>query len=581
MRVPSPPAEPIVDDQQLLRETGFRSSIETLERVELRPASKDSPSVLPHWLVGLHYRLTPCVTDVEFMTTERQGWLWGSTERILKGRRAFQHLHDAIPMLQRFEISADGKVHYSSRMLGSGVLDTWQAARGGVPNERESILHVQHTNVGWSHGGKWKKKFDLPDTNMAVIGSSITSDFPLGPYHGAEGRLVMHQAGLPIMQEVDYQSPVGKQLFSYSWLNREFIGTPCPQPLTDPDSRELINVLVEYGMEEYATYRVISLPHEHVDSTWTEQAIGRVIAKFKAPPALLNSFCITPSYVVVPIFPLTYDPMDQPSVFKDKGFIDGLYERLQWNPQGDTLFFVVSRLNGCLCAVYRSEACFAFSAVNAFESDDGNAVYLDLCAYDNVSVLAALELRYLRGSRARHVFPTPLLRRYALPSLKQESAAFFGAAGQLPRFPTAPYHTLLKRAFEAPVISPSMIGKQASLIYGLSFRKGDTERPGAFWNSIIRIDPLYPHDVLEWSELGCFPSPPVLIPRPGDPREDAGVFVTTVLDVLRKRSFLLVLDAATMRDVGRFWLPVGVSPSLLSGCWLQSLMGPEVLGGSE
>lgn len=577
MSFPIPMEEPLIDDHRLLRELGFRNSAGTEERLELRPIKKDGEFKIPPWFVGLHYRLAPCISDVEFLRSEHQFWLWRGVKRILKGRRSFQHLFDAIPMLQRFEIGPDGKVHYSSRILGSRVLDAWQGAQGGIPSEHESIVHVQHTHVGWSHSSQWRKKFDLPDKEKAVIGSSITSDFPLGPYHGAEGRLLMHQEGVPIMQEVDFQAPLGKELFSYSLINREFCGTPCPNPLTDPETKELVNVLVDYGKDDYATYRIISIPHEHADSPWHEQPIGKVMAKFKAPPALVSSFCITPSYVVIPLYPLYYRATDQPSVFKNGGFIDGLYDRLQWNPQGDTLFYVVSRRNHSLAAVYRSEACFAFHAVNAFESEDGNSVYMDLCAYEDVSVVEALELHHLRSSKPRHTLPTPLLRRYIIPHLREESAAFFGAAGQLPRFPTAPYHTLLKQAFESPVISPNVIGKQATLYYGLSLRKGDIEKLGAFWNSIIRVDPLYLHEILEWSETGCFPSPPVYVPCPGDPREESGVLITTVLDVLRKRSFLLILEAGTMKALGRYWLPVAVSPSLLGGCWVQTLLGPEVL----
>jgi carotenoid cleavage dioxygenase-like enzyme len=573
MRCPSPPVEPELDDHQLLRQSGFSNAEETRERCRLRQAK--TMEGLPHWLVGLYYRLAPAVFDVEYLKTSR-GW-FGSEEQIQREAKQFRHLFDAIPMLQRFEIGADGQVYYSSKVLGRRVLEAWQSAKGQVPRSKD-ILQALYTRVRQGRGN-WKDRIILPGPQNIIVGSTIVGNFPMGPYRGTEGRVVLHQQGLPIVQEVDWQSPAGKSCFAYSSLNDEFVGTPCAKPLFDPGTGKTLNILVEYGSKDFVTYRVVELePTPEAGPAWEgPDQLGTVVAKFKARPALLESFAITTKYVIIPLFPTVYPATDQPSPFKDGTLVDGLFDKLRFDAHGDTLFYVVSRRDRCLAAVYRSEAAFAFNIVNAFESDNGDSIFLDISTYEDDRAIDALNISVLRQQVTRHHMPVPMLRRYCLLSLKEESARLYGAAGQLPHFPTAPYHNLAKQPLEFPLVAPSRVGSQAQFVYGLSVRKADQEKLGTWWNSIVKIDPLCPHDVLEWTEPGCFPGPPTFASRPNDVREDEAALLTTVLDVTRKRSFLLILDASTMSELGRFWLPVAVAPSHLGGCWLQSFLGPAAL----
>ncbi len=573
MRAPSPPAEPVLDDQQILRQVGFRNAPHTKERCELR--RQKIPTALPSWLVGIHYRLAPSIFDINYINI-RSSW-FSSGETIEQKSRCFNHLFEAIPMLQRFEFSHEGKVFYSSSVLGRKLVQNWESAKGSVP-KRKDLVQAMYTSVGLPHGRTWKKRFRYPEKHNILCGSTIVPNFPMGDYRGIEGKLVLHQEGLPFVQEADIQTASVKDCFAYSSLNDDFKGIPCTKPLIDPTSGSLINVLTDFGPEEFATYRILSIPSSRPSSPlegFEEESLGFVVAKFKAPPTLLQSFAITPNYVIIPIYPLYYAHRDSPSIFKDGGLVEGLHDRLRFDPQADTLFYVVSRTQNCLLAVYRSEASFAFNIVNAFESADSKTLNIDVCSYENDAILGALEMHLLRRQTVKHRFPTPIPRRYTLRNIREEAASFYGAAGQLIRFPTAIYHGLVKQPIEFPTINPLTIGSQNQFIFGLSVRPVDREKPGALYNSIIKIDPLYPHDYKEWSETGCFPSPPVFISTPNDIREDSGVLLTTVLDVMRKRSFLLILDAETLNDLGRYWLPVALSPSFLSGCWIQGLLGPE------
>ncbi len=58
-------------------------------------------------------------------------------------------------------------------------------------------------------------------------------------------------------------------------------------------------------------------------------------------------------------------------------------------------------------------------------------------------------------------------------------------------------------------------------------------------------------DVLIWEEENFYPSEPVFIPSPNGEEEDDGVVLSAVLGLKGQKSFLLVLDGATFKEIAR------------------------------
>ena len=52
------------------------------------------------------------------------------------------------------------------------------------------------------------------------------------------------------------------------------------------------------------------------------------------------------------------------------------------------------------------------------------------------------------------------------------------------------------------------------------------------------------------------PSEPIFVARPGAKDEDDGVLLTVSMDSIEKRSSLLVIDAITMKEIGRAKMPL-------------------------
>ena len=58
-----------------------------------------------------------------------------------------------------------------------------------------------------------------------------------------------------------------------------------------------------------------------------------------------------------------------------------------------------------------------------------------------------------------------------------------------------------------------------------------------------------------WSEEGCYPGEPVFVAEPDAQEEDAGALLSVTLDARAQTSFLLVLDARDLSELGRARVP--------------------------
>jgi carotenoid cleavage dioxygenase-like enzyme len=81
--------------------------------------------------------------------------------------------------------------------------------------------------------------------------------------------------------------------------------------------------------------------------------------------------------------------------------------------------------------------------------------------------------------------------------------------------------------------------------------------PGNFIDNITKIElgAQQRAQTRTWHEDSCYPGEPVFVPRPGGTAEDDGVLLSVVLDLRKQRSFLLVLDAATLEERARTAVP--------------------------
>jgi beta,beta-carotene 9',10'-dioxygenase len=165
--------------------------------------------------------------------------------------------------------------------------------------------------------------------------------------------------------------------------------------------------------------------------------------------------------------------------------------------------------------------------VNAHEAD--GALVVDLCAYEDPSVIDALYLDNVRGTPA---LPGVRARRYTidLDGGRVEERDLWDGDFELPRIA---YRTRNGRPYR--------------FAYGAGGEAAWTDR-------IVKLD-VEAGAASHWEAEGCFPSEPVFVPEPDGEAEDAGVLLSVVLDAARGTSFMLVLDARDLTELARAHAP--------------------------
>jgi carotenoid cleavage dioxygenase-like enzyme len=243
-------------------------------------------------------------------------------------------------------------------------------------------------------------------------------------------------------------------------------------------------------------------------------------------PAYMHSFGLTEQYVVLAEFPYVVNPLG--IILRDRPFI----ENYQWDPERGTRFVVVDRDSGEVVADPVADPFFAFHHVNAFE-DDGDVV-VDVCRYDDASVVDALYLDEIRSPD--FAMPQSTLDRYRVP--------LDGGAVASER--------LYDGVLELPRINYERSnGRPYQYVYGVSTRPTAVDDMP---NRLVKVD-VETSAAAVWEAPNTYPSEPVFVGAPDADAADDGVVLSLVLDAETDRSFLLVLDASTFEELARASVP--------------------------
>jgi len=237
----------------------------------------------------------------------------------------------------------------------------------------------------------------------------------------------------------------------------------------------------------------------------------------------MHSFSVTPRWVVLVEGPFTAYP---------RALSSSRHPYLRnyvWDAGRGSRILVVDRRTGVLKTTLSARPLFALHHINAW--DDGDQVVVDLAAYADPSILDALA--FDDGEVPAGDFPAPLATRLVI-DLELERVLCSPL-----KCPPGEFCTLDTRFSMRP--------------YTILFAAGPT-RTGELINRLYRYD-FTTDRLIEWSSDNCFPGAPIFVPAAADSQEGEGWLLTIVLDVLAKRSFVLILDAVTMTEQARAWFP--------------------------
>lgn len=435
-------------------------------------------------------------------TFVRNGPVWVQ----INGQK-LEHWFDGPAMLHAFSFQA-GKVLYSNKFLRTQVYQ--KIFKQGSLNYSGFATEPHHS---------WFEKLKIFFTPRSNSNSLVNANVNVVTIAGQT--VALTETPLPVRFDIKTLDTLGDLVFQDNLPKKDIFESAHPQ--YDPQAEEKINYLVDYGRQsKYVLYRYN--PKEAKREVIAEVGVEK--------PAYMHSFAITEHYIVLVEFPLRVDPLDL--MIMSKPFI----KNFNWYPEQGTNFIVVNRKTGKqVKAIKYSKPFFAFHHVNAFEKDEN--IILDLVTYPDAGIVfkagdEPVSAINTEVQNKTSIIPTQLVRfTLSLKEDRVEENVILNAKLEFPRI----NEKLNAHAYRyIYAVDPNLLAQETDL------------RP------LYKIDTLS-HKTLLWQEPGMTPGEPVFIAKPGSTEEDEGVVITIVMDVLKQKAFLLVLDAQTFKELGRAYAP--------------------------
>jgi all-trans-8'-apo-beta-carotenal 15,15'-oxygenase len=255
---------------------------------------------------------------------------------------------------------------------------------------------------------------------------------------------------------------------------------------------------------------------------------------------MIHDFALTPTKAVVVIAPITLPTVPVALLAGKKSF----GESLRWRPRKGTRIGVYDRSTGEL-RLYKTDPFMMFHTVNAF--DDGDDTVVDLCAYDDASIM-----RQFTEVMAGH--------SYRLPTPPHPERLRLRSNGKVER------RRLSETILELPRVAGRSFGGEHGRIYGVS-----AAEDADFLSTPAAVDPATGKASLAPVTSAQFAGELVPVTKPGATSDDDVWLLTLVLDADRGRSELWVLDGADLAAPPVAVVPLPhVVPFGFHGNWVRA-----------
>jgi beta,beta-carotene 9',10'-dioxygenase len=410
-------------------------------------------------------------------------------------RQTIGHWFDGLAMLHRFGF-ADAQVSYTNRFLRSDAFkrakETGRLAAGGFATDPCASL-FQRVMAMFSP--------ERPD-NCNVSVNAL-----------AHQAVALTETPMPVCFDAETLETLGHYEISPDVGGR----VSTAHPHHDAERQKQFSYVIDFG--RVSQYRLFAVDDEDgKQSVIAKQPVDR--------PAYMHSIGMSDHYLVLAEFPLVVNPLS--FLLRNEPFI----RNYRWQPERGSRFHVFDKDDGRRITTAEGEPFFAFHHVNAYEA--GGKLLVDVVAYPDASIIDQLYLARLRA--AEPIDGASLLTRYVIP--------LQGSGDR------AEVERISDTRIELPRINyVRHAGQPYHVLWGTGNRQ-----PGNFLDSIVRVDTVTGGSQVWW-EAGTYPGEPVFVATPGSSAEDDGVLLSVVLDARHARSFLLVLDAATLAEIGRAECP--------------------------
>jgi carotenoid cleavage dioxygenase-like enzyme len=456
-------------------------------------------------------------------------WLRGSLIRtgptiFTLAQQSMQHWFDGLAMLQKFAF-ADGKARYTGRFLRSP--DYVKSTRSGRVTYDEFVSVPQRSLR--------QRLFTLVDperqfgrngmVNVLKITDSCSIAMTENPL-----AVQFNPADVSSIGSFDYPDDL------HSVLN--MITTAHPR--YDVSRKAIYNFVARLIplRPRYVIYRI-------EDGSTRRTVVGEIETDALA---YMHSFGMSEHYIVLAEFPLVTHPT---ALFFLPLFGTPYIKSYTWQAQRGTRFRVMDKRDGKLVGTWEHDAFFAFHHVHAQEV--GDELLVDLSVYeggpaiiDRALPVAPARCRWRRDFLLRSAPLPPAAARRSGARRAPRRADVGNAAVQLPALQRGRLSLHLRRQL-SPRRGSSWISWSRSICRRTRIASGTSRAATRASRSSFRASP---------DDAGA---------------EDDGVNISVVLDTRRRRSFLLLLDAATFTEMARLDLPHAI-PFMLHGQFYDGVL---------
>ena len=223
----------------------------------------------------------------------------------------------------------------------------------------------------------------------------------------------------------------------------------------------------------------------------------------------IHSFSMTATYIIFVTYPLEWNVS---SIL----FSPFILPELEWKSIPTRIHLIHRKSHQV--RIMTTDPIFSFHHVNAY--DEKGMVFLDMIVYKGKTCFDELRLDTLRHGK---VFAGGTFRRYTILN----TVTWYD-----PPFPR----------MEMPYIHPAYLFRKHTYVYAMGIH-----------NNLVRVH-LGNNTTREWYRNNHFPTEPVFVAF--SEREEDGVLVSVVYDANQNRSYVAVVNAATMTTLAIAHLPV-------------------------
>lgn len=445
--------------------------------------------------------------------------------------RYYSNLLDSWAKLHRFNFN-DGKVTMSGRMIESANYNKSVEAGKMVPTI--SLAHVLPNDWSW---------FEMMEGAVNGYDNTNVLVWKLGPQDRNVGEYLA-VTDYPTAHAIDPDTLAVKAKHDMNVIKDGMSLQSCAHWLR------------EVGKDTSLNYHMVMNPLHpskldfklyRFGSTWEER---EVIGKFTMPhQSLVHMFARTKNYAIIPLYPVAMDFL---------GMMDHHMHPFETihKVDGPTRFYLMDLNDGTVIDGFETDdpdMVFAVHFMNSWEEGDEVVFDLTINPWDALATFFDVEAM-MKQNLTTDVAAMYEMKRIRLNiNTKQVSVEDWPNARGIP----------LLNTIDFPMINQNYAGVKNRFAYGWVSID--------YWRvTLVKKDLEDSLNDKTWSLDSHYPGEMFFIPRPGAEAEDDGVLVTVVFDGELKKSYLLLLDGQTFKEINRSYLPKFV-PFSFHGNWFPEL----------